>query len=76
MAGDLAKAFRLRTKKRGDAWDYRSAQVPTARLNHASPQAVCRDIRLAQLSPRPSKPGFTSPPRGRKVRGNRLFYTK
>ena len=33
-------------------------KVPTARLNHASPQAVCRDTRLVQLSPRYS-PGPT-----------------
>jgi hypothetical protein len=26
-------------------------KVPTVRLDHASPQAVCRDTRLAQLSP-------------------------
>ena len=31
----------------GEEW----TKVPTARLNHASPQAVCRDVRLMQLSP-------------------------
>ena len=31
----------------GEVW----TKVPTARLGHASPQAVCRNTRLGQLSP-------------------------